>query len=231
MAMRICCGFDLRLSPALLEENPAQWDQFLLVPDKRSLISADTMVWPEPDEVNSLIQNATMDFWNPLGLARSLDLLLNACRDGAIPLSNLTPVCLTVSEGSLSALVKRCGSRYFDNALSEADLLSSGWRFLGLDATQLSGLHSGLKGVGYKEPSWSQLRAQFGTALNEVGLFSDEATAAQFAEARGIEIPSHAPFDVVGVLVHDPISQSIGTCASVPVRPDRRLHPVDPSLI
>ncbi|MGB6720901.1 MAG: hypothetical protein WBE72_08920 [Terracidiphilus sp.] len=31
--------------------------------------------------------------------------------------------------------------------------------------------------------------------------------ATQFAEVRGAEIPEHAPFDVVGVLVHDPISQ------------------------
>jgi hypothetical protein len=108
---------------------------------------------------------------------------------------------------SLGVQIERCGPGYFDNAQSENDLLSTGWRFLGFDTVELNGLTSGLKGIGYKEPSWSELQAQFGGALNEVGLFSDEATAAEFAKVRGVEIPSHAPFDVVGVLVHEPISQ------------------------
>jgi hypothetical protein len=107
----------------------------------------------------------------------------------------------------VATLVKWSGPEYFDNAPSEDDLLSTGWRFLGFEPVELNGLTSGLKGIGYKEPSWSQLRTQFGPALNEVGLFSDDATAAEFAKVRGLEIPSHAPFDVVGVLIHDPISQ------------------------
>ncbi|MGA3197587.1 MAG: hypothetical protein ABSD39_21525, partial [Terriglobales bacterium] len=120
---------------------------------------------------------------------------------------DLSPVCLTINGASMGSLIKRCGPGYFYNAPSEDDLLSTGWRFLGFDAVELNGLTSGLKGIGYKEPSLSELRKRFGGALNEVGLFSDEATAAEFAKVRGLEIPAHAPFDVVGVLIHDPISQ------------------------
>jgi hypothetical protein len=41
------------------------------------------------------------------------------------------------------------------------------------------------------------------TALNDVGLISDAMIASQFAKLREVEIPSHAPFQVVGILVHD----------------------------
>ena len=206
MTKRVSCGFSLRLS-AELDDNPAHMDQFMLGVDNCSLISADTRVWLVPEDVDDLIQDAKQPFWNPLGLSRDIDSLLHACRERNIPTAGLSPVCLTVSEDVLAALIRRSGPGYFDNAPRESDLLSAGWRFLGIDTVELNGLTSGLKGIGYKEPSWSQLRAQFVAALNEVGLFSDEATAAEFAKVRGVEIPSHTPFDVVGVLVHDPISQ------------------------
>ncbi len=199
-------GFSLRTRVELQAEDPRQAGQYL-VPGNRNPISADTRVWLVPDDVDSLIQDAKQEFWTPLGLARSLDLLLHACREREIGYADLSPVCLTITDTSLEALIRRCGPGYFENTPCEDDLLSNGWRFLGFDAVELNGLTSGLKGIGYKEPSWSELRMQFGGALNEVGLFSDEATAAEFAKVRGVEIPSHAPFDVVGVLVHDPISQ------------------------
>jgi hypothetical protein len=207
MTKRVSCGFDLRVNADLQETDPRQWDQFLLGRDKRSLISADTRVWSVPDDVDSLLQDSIRKFWNPLGLSKDLDMLLSACRELSIPVAGLLPVCLTVTEELVATLVKWSGPEYFDNAPSEDDLLSTGWRFLGLDVVELNGLTSGLKGIGYKEPSLSELRKRFGGALNEVGLFSDESIAAEFAKARGIEIPSHAPFDVVGILVHDPISQ------------------------
>lgn len=206
MTKRSSGGFSLRTRVELQGEDPRQADQYL-VPGNRNPISADTRVWLVPDDVDSLIQDATQEFWNPLGLASDLDALLRACGGRSIQVASLSPVCLTVSQKALDALVTRVGPGYFDNAPSEDDLLATGWRFLGFDAVELNGLTSGLKGIGYKEPSWSELRTQFGGALNEVGLFNDEATTARFAEARGAEIPSHAPFDVVGVLVHDPIRQ------------------------
>lgn len=206
MTKRVSCGFNLRIH-AGFDENPAHWNWFMLGTDNLSLISADTMVWIVPDEVDSLIQDDTKKFWNPLGLASDLNLLLRACCERNIPVSSLSPICLTVSEEVLAGLIKRSGRGYFENAPSEDELLSSGWMFLGLDIVQLNGLYSGLKGIGYKEPSWSKLRARFGSALNEVGLFSDEAIASQFAEMRGIEIPTHGPFDVVGVLIHDPVTR------------------------
>jgi hypothetical protein len=206
MAKHVSGGFSLRTKVELHGEDPRQAGQYL-VPGNRNPISADTRVWPVPEDVDRLIQDSTQDFWNPLGLASNLDALLRACSSRGIQVASLFPVGLTVSQEALDTLVRRVGPGYFDNAPSEDDLLSTGWRFVGFDAVELNGLTSGLKGIGYKEPSWSQLRAQFGGALNEVGLFNDEVTTARFAEARGAEIPSHAPFDVVGVLVHDPIRQ------------------------
>jgi len=207
MPTRFSCGFDLRVSANSHEKDAAQWNQFLLTTSKRSLISADTLVWPEPEGVNSLIQDNAQVFWNPLGLASDLEQLISSCRMRGFPIANCVPVCLTISESVLIAMNGRFGPSYFHDLPQEEFLLGQGWRFLGFDLVALMGLHSGLNGIGYKEPYWSQLRAQFGAALNEVGLFSDEATAAEFAKVRGVEIPSHAPFDVVGILVHDPISQ------------------------
>lgn len=207
MTKRVSCGFSFRVDLLDFEDNMAHRAQFALGPRNCGLISADTRVWPVPDSVDRLIQDAKQAFWNPLGLACTVEMLLDACLDRGISVAGLFPVCLTVSAKVLAALVQRFGPGYFDNAQGESDLLSHGWRLVGLDTVELNGLTSGLKGIGYKEPSWSQFREQFGGALNEVGLFSDEATAAEFAKVRGVEIPSHAPFDVVGVLVHDPISQ------------------------
>jgi hypothetical protein len=45
----------------------------------------------------------------------------------------------------------------------------------------------------------------FGAALNDMGLSSDAAMASEFGDLRGRQIPSHAPFEVVGILVHDPL--------------------------
>jgi hypothetical protein len=199
-------GFNLRIRVDLQKNNPCQIEQFL-VPERRNPISADTRVWLVPNDVDRLIQDSTHEFWSPLGLAKNLDLLLQACKEREIGSEDLSPVCLTITEKSRDSLIKRFGPGYFENTPHEDDLLSRGWRFLGFDPVELNGLTSGLKGIGYKEPSWSRLRRQFGSGLNDVGLFADEATATQFAELRGKEIPSHAPFEVVGVLMHDPIPQ------------------------
>jgi hypothetical protein len=67
---------------------------------------------------------------------------------------------------------------------------------MGLDVLDLDGLISGLKGCGYVEPKWSQLRSYFGDALNEFALFKEHSTASQFADVRGSEIRKHAPFVV-----------------------------------
>jgi hypothetical protein len=86
--------------------------------------------------------------------------------------------------------------------VEEDDLRSNGWQFMGFDVVDLYGLVSGLKGCGYVEPTWSQLRAHFGSYLNELGLFTEWTAAARFAEVRGLQIREHAPFAVIGILVH-----------------------------
>lgn len=202
MEKRISGGFDLRVRMGLQDNDLRQRDQYL-IPDKRIPISADLWIWARPDEVGDFMLKDPESY--PMGLRKSLDDLFIGLHKRGIATTNLSPVCLTISEATVASLSRQFGAEYFEGAPTEEGLLSRGWRFLGLDVVELNGLTSGLKGIGYKEPTWSQLRAQFGSALNEVGLFSDEMIASKFAEVRGREVPAHAPFDVVGLLVRNPI--------------------------
>lgn len=204
---RVSLGFDLRLNPEL--QGDYFWDQHL-VPELPSPISADSNVWLETAEINSLVNGLLPDdpmrgtmpeFCNPLFLAKDLESLLDACGKQGISTTGLFAVCLTSSEANVVALAERYGPGYFEDQLGEGELLSRGWQPMGFDVVDLNGLISGLKGCGYKEPAWSQLRKYFRHALNEVGLFRDCLAASQFAEVRGLQIHEHAPFVVVGVLV------------------------------
>jgi hypothetical protein len=201
---RISLGFDLRLNPQLQKETSLHRDQ-QLIPSKQSPISADPAVWLRTDEVESLSGGSLPDFYNPLYLAKSVDVLLNVCRLQCLSTIGLWPVCLTIYEASTVALVKRYGTGYFENQSGEENLLSQGWRSMGFDVVDLDGMISGLKGCGYAEPTLSQLRLRFGDALNERGLFSDVTAAFHFAEVRGLQIRDHSPFVVVGVLINEPV--------------------------
>lgn len=193
-------GFDLRFRAELLPEDPGLADQFL-VPENRNRITADGLVWPSPKEVDDFLMSQPIS--HPLGLSNNLHGFLPALREHGIATVNLTPVCLTLSETTVRTLCNQGWAFDFKHAPCEEDLLGLGWRFLGFDTAELNGLCSGLKGIGYNERSRSQLRPQFGDALNDVGLFSDAVIASQFAGIRGKQIPSQAPFEVVGILVHD----------------------------
>jgi hypothetical protein len=199
---RVSFGFDLRVNPDSLKENPSQVNQYL-VSGLRSPISADANVWVATEEIESLTRQMLPDFANPLHLKKSVDLLVDACLKRGISTSGLWQVCFTGLESNLIALRERFGPEYFDKPPKEEDLLSRGWQLLGFDIVDLDGLISGLKGCGYVEPTWSQLRDNFGSALNKIGLFTDCSVANQFAEVRGLQIRAHAPFVVVGVLAQD----------------------------
>jgi len=199
---RASLGFDLRVNPDLQVENLLQKNQHL-VPELRNPISADAMVWRETEEIESLTEGILPDFANPLHLAKDIDLLVDACVKRGISTAGLWPVCITTFEPNIIALTARFGPGYFNHE-SEEELLSRGWHFMGFDVADLGGLVSGLKGCGYVEPTWSQLRDYFGSDLNEVGLFSDCSMASRFAEVRGLQIQAHAPFAVVGVLIQHP---------------------------
>jgi hypothetical protein len=205
MTKYISGGFDLRLRIELVPDEPWFADQ-CLVPEIRNRISADGMVWPPPEAVSDFYFSNLISY--PLGLLNDLDELLAALHERGVTTVNLTPVCLTISEANVVVLCQKGWAYHFENAPTGEKLLACGWRFLGFDIVQLDGgLCSGLKGCGYIEPSWSQLRARFGGALNEVGLFSDDTIASQFAKVQALEIPEHAPFEVVGILVHDPLKE------------------------
>ncbi|SRR6266568_6105073 len=207
---RVRLGFDLRIPPETQKENPSQWDQCLL-PELCSPISVDPAVWLTTEEVDAFVQDSSWKrvgmelphLCNPLGLATDFDWFLEVLRKRGISIAGLCPVCLTIYETNLIWWRKHCGPGYFERQPTEEELLSQGWRFRGFDVMDGRGLISGLKGCGYKEPIWSELRHYFGGALNEAGLFSDNAIASRFAEVRGIEIRDHAPFVVVGMLTQD----------------------------
>jgi hypothetical protein len=201
---RVSFGFDLRMSPATQRENPRQLNQ-RLVSNLRSPVSADSGVWPTTDEIESLSQGSLPDFSNPLHLAKNIDLLIDDCKEKQISVTGLWPICITGYETNLLYLVRRYGPGYFENRIEEEELQSQGWQLRGFDVVDLDGLISGLKGCGYGEPMWSQLRSHFGDSLNEMGLFTAPSVASQFAEVRGLEIREHAPFIVVGVLTREPI--------------------------
>ena len=204
MTIRICGGFDLRVKFELQKEDLRQVAQYL-IQENRNPISADPSVWIRTDGVEEFLFTNSVSY--PLGLVSDFEGLLAGLHGRGVATADQTPVSLTISDAVAGSLSREFGSDCFRDAPSDVSLLSCGWCFLGFDTVELNGLTSGLKGIGYKEPSWSQLRTQFGGALNEVGLFADDVTAAQFAEARGKEIPSHAPFEVVGILVHDPLRE------------------------
>jgi hypothetical protein len=137
---------------------------------------------------------------NPLFLASSLPELLKHFQEEGIQIAAQTPLCLTADPSTLIGLNSRYGVGYFGNPMRECDLLHQGWSLRGFDVVDLNGLISGLKGCGYREPTWSELRQAFGQDINRDGLFNDAESAFLFAQARGLEIRAHAPFVVVGLL-------------------------------
>jgi len=193
----------LRVNPELQEWDDQWRHSQRLVPTRASPVSADPGVWVQGKEIELLNGEILPDYANPLYLAKHLDVLLDECRKRNISTNELVPVCITSAESNLIALASKFGPGYLDSSLTEDGLLSVGWRLAGFDVVDLNGLISGLKGCGYVEPTWSQLRGVFGGALNEIGLFGDWEAACHFAEVRGLRIREHAPFIVAGALVSD----------------------------
>ncbi len=198
-AKRIILGCNLRINPSLQGENSLQRNQ-RLDPLLKGPVSADPSVSLKAKGVESLSKGTLPSFYNPLQLSKSIDLLIDACKSRGISITDTWPVCVTGYQANPQVLVRRYGPGYFEKQAAETGLLSQGWRLLGLDVLDLDGLISGLKGCGFVEPMWSQLRTRLAGSLNGMGLFTELSAASQFAEVRGLEIREHAPFTVVGVL-------------------------------
>lgn len=194
-------GFDMRVPIESLTRDPELERQWL-VPENQNRISTDAMVWPMPEEVSRFYEETARSF--PMGCLNNFGELLSALHERGVVTVNYAPICLTIPDASVQALRKDGWVDHFAEAPKMEDLIGWGWSLLGFDVTELNGLCSGLKGCSYHEPSWSQLRDRFGAALNEVGLFRDSSIASEFGQLRGLAIPEHAPFEVVGILVHDP---------------------------
>ncbi|HZR56768.1 MAG TPA: hypothetical protein VFA74_07835 [Terriglobales bacterium] len=199
---RVVLGYDLRINPAIQISNPAQTEN-CLIPALCNSISADPNVWVGPREVETLMQNGDTGISNPLHLAKELDSLIHVRHSLHTSITDLVNVCITSSEANLIALVERYGQGWFEARVKEEELPSQGWTFKGLDVVDLDGMISGLKGCKYVDGSRTKLGTYFGSYLNDVGLFNDALIASQFAEVRGLEIPAHSPFVVVGLLIKD----------------------------
>jgi hypothetical protein len=195
-------GFDIRIAPASVESSFVQAGQ-RLEPKLLSPISADSNVWPSPKYAEPFQSGMLHGVMNPLYLYKSISLLIDTLGMKSITGSNCQFVTITTHEAIPVFLNKRYGSGYFEDCPSEGDLVSQGWRHLGFDIVDLNGLISGLKGCGFSEQVWFSLVSLFQDSLNENGLFIDPLKAAQFAQVRGLEIHSHAPFIVVGLLTRE----------------------------
>lgn len=211
MEERRACGFTLRLDPSGIAEEPWLREQ-LLIPERTNIISADSRIWPQPNELDDFYYEA-LD-WHPLGIDTDYEEMLNKLHKLGVHTEGLIPLCITLPVETIVTSKRLCGP-WAANYRHEQELLAQGWHFLGFEPVELNGLTSGLKGIGYREPFRSELQARFGAelqarfgaALNEVGLFTDDTISAEFAKIIGAEIPSHAPFDVVAILIHDSLSQ------------------------
>ncbi len=196
---RVSLGFDLRVNPSCVHLSRSNGEQ-LLEPYRTSPVSADPAVWPTIRVAADLWGGLLPRFLNPLYLASDLGELIKAYQQEGIFVGDLYPVCITCEASIIASLNVRFGEGYFRSPITEGVLLSNNWELQGFDVVDLDGMISGLKGCGYRDPSWSQMRVDFGSSLNEKGLFFDSEQAKMFAKVREVEIAAHAPFVVVGVL-------------------------------
>ena len=204
-------GFDLRMAPesnsASLEKAAKEQRFTEDAPD--ILISADPSVLRSHEVVGQIIEEyasaKVISLWNPLGLANRLPALVDECHARGISTDGFVPLALTCRKVNFVAFVKRYGPGWLDSLPTEEELVGDGWRLLGFDVLDLiyGGLISGLSDCGYTDIARDAYRRWFGAELNKFGLFKSFSVAQCFAEARGMEIPEHAPFVVVGVLAPD----------------------------
>lgn len=203
---RAVLGFDLRMEPRSnvgTLGKPTKEQRFSDdVPD--IWISADPSVLRRDDAVDEIIQGYQstdiVSLWNPLGFANQLVDVTDECRARGVSTDNFLPLAVTCCKVNFVALVERYGPGWLDSKLTEEELINNGWQLLGFDVLDLRGLISGLSECGYTDSAKASYMRLFGVALNKFGLFQSFLVAQRFAEVRGLEIPEHAPFVVVGVL-------------------------------
>lgn len=198
-------GFDLRLDPesnlASLEKGRKEQRFSDDVPD--IWISADPALLMHHEEVDKILQEEyphanVISLWNPMGLANELPVLISDCHARGVSTDGFIPLAITCRKTNFIALEPGA----LDALPTEEELVSDGWQLLGFDVLDIKdgGLISGLSGCGYKDSTKAAYKQWFGADLNKFGLFQSFSVAQCFAEVRGLGIPEHAPFVVVGVL-------------------------------
>ncbi len=206
----ISIGFDLRVDTksdaAISTINNIKNDQ-LIRPDVRSVLSADPLVWPRDALIEEIYNrdNST----NPFGFFNS-PLPSNIPR---IQHVKLVQICMTIMYLDFVILEEFYGPKMFGTQFTEADLTRTGWRRRGYDVIDIRRMISGLSGCGYNLSTKDLLRENFTRCINRFGLLRTVNAARAFSEVRGLQIRSHAPFVVVGVLTKEFASKS-----SLPIR-------------
>jgi hypothetical protein len=203
-------GFDMRLGRDKYVSS--QWSQerrqrYLLNPEVFWPLSVDQTVWPtiflynrdatahdlelticvEPRDAH---QDA-LELW-----ANPTDMYKAARQSGAPIISEAVPISVELI--SSAPLIE---FDYWRAVLDQSYTVaptSAEWVCLGYDVADSSRL-SGLANCSYKDADRHDLSRDWGTALNEFGLFREPVTALEFARLTDRRVPEHAPFFAYGL--------------------------------
>lgn len=188
-SQRMCIGFDLRI-----EKNSLSHEIKALFLNNTLIFSADPNVLIRLPEIQLLLDENLWNISNPLNLFLNEQKMEDTSSE-IVGITSLLRLCLTCSSLSVRVLSDLFGSSWLEMLPTENQLISQGWKLRGFDTIDLRGLFSGLSGCGN-----NRIISDIQPLLNDCNLFSKEKDAIEFAEARGLQIPIHAPFIVVGVL-------------------------------
>jgi hypothetical protein len=177
-------------------------ETFLLRPDVKKVLSADSRIWP------SIFRDASMDIpkfqglhlgssglerpkWiGPLGGPWEDLALLLRCAGASAPERPYTVVALSALYDS--------PHRDFPWYVAQPPALDERWRLIGYDVTDQS-LLSGLTDCGVVSGDMAPLRARWAGHLNDAHLFDDLEVAEDFRNFTDERVNEHAPFYVIGL--------------------------------
>lgn len=189
---RLIIGFDYRFS---YEKSIKRLDYYTF--QNLKVLSGDPNVWERPREVYDLLDQDPEYVINPLTLATNFEFLKKKMPSNVAEYS--MPMAISLSSKAISCVIEKYGSFWFSDLMSEDDLLSQGWDFMGFDVLDINGLYSGINGCGYKEDTRELLKRNFSKYFNDFSLISLYQKAVEFSDISNREIPAHAPFYSVGI--------------------------------
>jgi hypothetical protein len=175
-------GFDIRKS---WDELPRWLSEAMHQLGGSVPVSIDSMVLPIVDTSNPY---ALPDVYN------GLELLF---REPSV--SEPIILSFTVSESLFFDWQAEYGELTKSDLVIAGDLLKQNWNFLGYDVADMPGMISGIANCGLKSADVTRLLREDLFRFNSNALIQSYEAASRFAEIRSAQIPSHAPFRVIGV--------------------------------